>query len=177
MANEKPDRADQLQDAKYRASDYQVPDEVKQPAKRPRTMKQWRSYVEESIQSAMDEGRFDNLPGSGQPIQREALAGSDAAEEMANGILKNNGFTPDWIDRDLSIRKDIEAARESLQAAWRYYQPNPESDPGWHRAVGRFEEALEKINKQIEDFNLVVPILSKQRMKHRLEDELRLVKG
>jgi hypothetical protein len=40
-------------------------------------------------------------------------------------------------------------------------------------AVARFEVQLNKLNRKISDFNLIVPIVSKQRARLRLADELR----
>ena len=144
------------------------------PPKR-RTMKQWQSFVDEQIQNAMSNGRFDNLPGKGKPLNLNKNPYDDPAQELTNHVLKNNNFTPEWIDRDRDIRQDLDAAREKIQAAWRFYQPDPESEPGWYAAVARFEEAVVKINRKIDDFNLVVPILSKQRFRIRPADELRRV--
>ena len=177
MPKSNQDPVKRLDEARHKATDYQTQDPEQPPANQPRTMKKWRSLVEERIQGAMAEGRFDNLPGQGKPLAWQKTNSDDSPQELANGILKNNGFAPEWIDRDLVIRRDLEAARETLGSAWRYYQPNPEGNPGWVGAVKRFEEALEKLNRQIDDYNLVVPILSKQRLRLRLEDELDRLKA
>jgi DnaJ family protein C protein 28 len=150
-----------------------LPESEQERAKRPKSLKEWQSLVEERIQSAMDEGRFDNLPGQGKPINWRQRAHTDPAQELTNGILKNNGYSPEWIDRDLAIRRELQVARDRLRAAWNFYQPDPEAQIGWQQAVSRFEETLQKINRQIDDYNLVVPILSKQRFRIELENELK----
>ena len=172
----KPHRPEQLQAARTKAAAYQHPPAEQPEANRPRSMKAWRSLVEERIQAAMAEGQFDNLPGRGKPLNLNLAPDANPELELVHGLLKNNGFTPEWIDRDRLIRQELETARERLRAAWQYYQPDPEEKPGWQNAVKRFAESLQKINRQIDDYNLVTPILSKQRFRLRLEDELRQVK-
>ena len=175
MSKTDPKQNERLAQARHNAVDYQTPwpDSEQNQPKRPKSMKEWQSLVEERIQGAMDEGRFDNLPGHGRPIDWRQSAYTDPAQELTNGILKNNGYSPEWIDRDLRIRRELQAARDHLRAAWNFYQPKPEEQAGWRQAVSRFEEALLKINRQIDDYNLVVPILSKQRFRVELENELR----
>ncbi len=177
MPTSKRKQLDQLRAARSKATDYQTqkPPEEAPPSNQPRSLKAWRTLVEERIQTAMEEGRFDNLPGRGKPLNLNKNPHGDSSLDLAHGLLKNNGYTPEWVDRDLFIRRELETARERLRAAWQYYQPNPEERSGWHGAVERFAEALQKINRQIDDYNLVVPILAKQRFRLRLEDELRRV--
>ena len=163
-------------EARARAEEYRNPAPAQERQKRPKTMKEWRSLVEERIQAAIEEGRFDNLPGQGKPLDRQRLIETDPAMDLANGLMKNNGFAPEWVDRDLLIRRDLEKVREQLRSAWRFYQPDPETNPGWQQAVKRLAADLDKLNRQIDDYNLIVPILSKQRIRLRLEDELRLVR-
>lgn len=171
MKNNK-DSLERLHDAKHDVVDYQTDDpEADQPPTR-RTMKQWRSFVEERIQNAIDDGHFDNLEGQGKPFQDDKNPFGDKSNELSNGILKNNGYSPEWIERDLVIRRELDAAREAITASWHYYQPDPEAQLGWQAAVRRFDSLLAEINQKIDDFNLVVPILSKQRLRLRLDEEL-----
>ena len=166
------DDLNRLNSAKHESIDYQTAEPETEEPKRRRTMKQWRSFVEERIQEAVDHGQFDNLAGHGKPFEFDKNPFRDKSNELTNGILRNNGYRPEWIERDLVIRRELEAAREALTASWRYYQPDPESEPGWQGAVKRFETVLIELNKKIDDYNLVVPILSKQRVRLRLDEEL-----
>jgi DnaJ family protein C protein 28 len=91
---------------------------------------------------------------------------------LAYGLLHNNGYAPEWIARDKEIRQQLEAARARLRAAWAQRQANPGDEASWNAAVARFEETLTQLNRKIDDFNLVVPISSRQRVRLRLSDEL-----
>ncbi len=63
--------------------------------------------AERKIQEAIEEGKFDNLPGKGKPLPMEEDATTPAHLRMANKVLKNAGVLPDW----LQIQKDIVTER------------------------------------------------------------------
>lgn len=48
--------------------------------------------AERRIQEAMEEGRFDRLPGRGQPQRLEDLSNLPPEARLAYMILKNSGF-------------------------------------------------------------------------------------
>jgi hypothetical protein len=74
-----------------------------------------RRLAERRIEEAMREGKFDNLPGAGQPLELDPMP----AEENARlawwclRILKNNDFTPE----EVRYRKAIDHLKAALAAA------------------------------------------------------------
>lgn len=76
-------------------------------------MRPWRRLVENRIQEAMADGAFDNLPGSGKPLNLEAdgLAGDWG---MANRLLVANGMVPDWVEE----RRRLAAEAAGLAARY-----------------------------------------------------------
>ena len=148
------------------------PAEPRQPD-RPRNEEERQALVEHRIQEAMKNGAFDNLPGKGKPLNLNRSPYLDSGQALAFGLLKNNGFAPEWIERDKEIRQDLAAVRAELRSAWQQSQPDPATDPHWLAAVARFEAALPKLNRKIDDFNLIVPLVASQRPRLRLADELR----
>jgi hypothetical protein len=74
-----------------------------------------RRLAERRIEEAMREGKFDNLPGKGKPIDLEPMPANEDARLAwwALRILRNNNFTPD----EVRWRKQIDTYREELQAA------------------------------------------------------------
>lgn len=149
----------------------------KHPSKKgPIGEKERRVYVERIIQEAIENGEFDNLPGKGKPLDLKKNAFLEPGLEWAYGLLKRNGFAPEWIERDKTIRKELQEARSQLRSAWQQQLENLIDGSRWQAAVARFEERLSKLNRQIDDFNLIVPIVRLQRSRLRLEDELRRVK-
>jgi hypothetical protein len=71
-----------------------------------------RRVADRRIEEAMREGKFDNLPGAGKPLDLEPMP----AEENARmtwwmlRILHKNDFTPD----EVRLRKSIERLKHEL---------------------------------------------------------------
>src|SRR5258707_14392235 len=70
--------------------------------------------VEEQLRKAREEGKFDNLRGHGQPLRLDENPFEDPAWQMANDMLKKNGFRPEWLEEDVAIREETAAARQAL---------------------------------------------------------------
>jgi hypothetical protein len=74
----------------------------------------FRLVAERHIQEAIEEGKFDNLPGKGQPLNLEEDMSVPAHLRVANRILKNAGVLPDWMQLDAEIDRE----RAELGKAW-----------------------------------------------------------
>lgn len=141
--------------------------------------------VDEIIRAAMEEGAFDNLPGKGQPLKLDENPYLDSEWQLAYHLLKENGYAPDFIERRQAIEMALAKAREALARSWAWRQRALESgedaawvESQWRAAQARFEEAVEKLNKQIRDCNLSVPQPSFARAQINLENELgRIAQG
>lgn len=166
---------ERLKRLKWDLEEHQLPAEESTEAARARREQERADLIEQRIQEAMANGEFDNLRGRGQPLTFNTNPYLDPAQELAFGLLQNNHMAPDWIERDKEIRRELAAARETLQSAWQQYQANSSGEAAWEAAVTHFSEALIKLNRKIDHFNLIVPIPSSQRFRLRLEDELRRI--
>ncbi len=107
----------------------------------------WNVVAERKIREAMDEGAFDHLDGTGQPLDLRENPYEDPSDRMANRLLKNNGFAPEWIldgkDIELEIEK-LYREREFLEEA-------------------EYRARAERINSRIATYNLKVPSVSCQK--------------
>lgn len=146
----------------------------------PRNPRDWESWLDQAIREAREQGKFDNLPGKGKPVDLtpNPFAGD---QELAFKILKDAGYAPDWIELDKAIRSRLEQARAKLGAAREQHRGRLEELAGrtddraaderrraeviWKRAVAAFEEEAEAINRQIAELNLKVPSPRFQRRK------------
>src|SRR5215211_7003597 len=74
-----------------------------------------RRLAERRIEDAMQEGKFDNLPGAGKPLDLEPMPAEENArlQWWVLRILRNNDFVPD----EVRWRKQIEALKVELDAA------------------------------------------------------------
>jgi hypothetical protein len=145
-------------------------------------------FVEEQLRKAREEGKFDNLRGHGQPLNTDENPFEDPAWRMANDMLKKNGFRPDWLEDDVTIRDQAAQARQALVRSrdWRAAQlqalgdrRDPAAiqqrlfvDDEWRLAQSRFRAKLADLNKAIFTLNLKVPAASLQRLKFDIEQEL-----
>jgi hypothetical protein len=71
-----------------------------------------RRLADRRIEEAMREGKFDNLPGRGKPLDLEPMPANEDARLAwwALRILKNNDVTPD----EVRLRKQIDELKDEL---------------------------------------------------------------
>src|SRR5687768_7760291 len=74
-----------------------------------------RRLADRRIEEAMREGKFDNLPGMGQPLVLEPMPAEENARLMwwAIKLMRNADFTPD----EVRLRKQVDTLRDELAAA------------------------------------------------------------
>lgn len=120
------------------------------------------SNIEEHIRRAMEEGKFDNLPGKGKPLRLDDNPHADPGWRLAHHVLRENGFTLPWIESLREIETQIDEARTGLLRAWDWRQaadmPASQVESEWRRAVDLFHQRIEAINKLIASYNLEVPL-------------------
>ena len=103
-------------------------------------MDEWHFIAERKIREAMEEGAFENLDGSGKPLDLGENPFEDPSLRTAHRLLRNNGFAPGWIEES----KEIEAEAARLQAGG-------ELPPDvWRRRMAA-------LNRRILAFNLKAP--------------------
>jgi len=98
--------------------------------------------VEEAIKNAQREGKFNNLPGKGKPIDLTAYFETPEEIRMAQTVLKNSGFSPIEVD----LLNEIAALKKTLASI---------SDEGERG------EITKKIRDKQLDFNLRMERLKK----------------
>ena len=140
-----------------------------------------RDIVEQRIQEAREEGKFDNLKGVGKPLQiDENIWAGDKA--MAYHLLKSNDVAPQELERGHEIDQEIERA-EALVRALRHRRDTLlsrrhifASDRRAYNILRetterRYAEALRSINSKILSLNIIAPPALHRR---RLDVEQRL---
>lgn len=130
--------------------------------------------VEDLIQEAMSKGQFDNLEGKGKPLSHAQSQNPyvDFTQHKINKILLDNGFTPEWITLQKEIRTDIKDLEDILTEYRSYIGEIPLNDADtdeWSAVVGRLEYRETEINKKIDKYNLITPILDQQRCRIQLK--------
>lgn len=123
--------------------------------------------VEDLIQEAMSKGHFENLEGNGKPLSHAQSQNPyvDFTQHKINKILLDNGFTPEWITLQKEIREDINDLIATLTEHRLYIGEVPlnEDDANeWSTVVSHQKHREIQINKTIDKYNLIVPILDQQ---------------
>ncbi len=161
-------------------------EEIKIKAQEHRKLAKYMSsteeLVEEQIRKAQARGDFDNLKGAGQPLDLSENPFEPEDMRMANRILKNNDFTPYWIQ----LGKDIDAATERLWqevAEFQRYTLAFINEKHVAITINRFEKKkanfffekrleLEKLKKKILDYNLQCPTFRMGRPNIEVDEEM-----
>ncbi len=114
--------------------------------------------VEDQIQKAQQDGKFDNLRGQGKPL-------THLDTDVFEHLVQAQGFRPHFVELDHEIRLKSEIARQSVQRTYEWVQQALDSgsvdrryaQDEWHKALHIFEQRLAEINQLIKTFNLELP--------------------
>jgi hypothetical protein len=95
-----------------------------------------RRLAERRIEEAINEGKFDNLQGAGQPLELEPMPADENVRMTwwAIRILRNNDFTP----HEVQWRKAIERLKDELSTT---------------RDADRLEKLVTQINELVYKLN------------------------
>lgn len=100
------------------------------------------ALIDDIMNDALKEGKFDNLPGAGKQLRIDDDPNTPEAMKMAYKIMKDNDLAPAWIEEG----KGLERTEERLMTQIK---------------VGKITTALraevERYNKQVLAFNLKLP--------------------
>ncbi len=129
------------------------------------------SLIDELIKEAMEQGKFDNLPGRGKPLKLDEDHHIPVEQRLANKLLKDNDLAPDWIEEGRELREAREHMIARLRREARRYQhaleqaantPSPELTRqalilSWDAQQATLHDEVEKLNRRILGYNLKVP--------------------
>jgi DnaJ family protein C protein 28 len=132
-------------------------------------MNPWESLVDKKIREAIEAGEFDNLAGTGEPIDLSENPFEDRDWRTAYRLLRNAGFAPSWIEERKEIDAELSAARIVLARNWkiklnaRATRNARSADRRWEQALPSFHERLLELNRRIDAWNLKTPAVGFQR--------------
>lgn len=141
----------------------------------------WNNLVEDLIEDGKNQGIFDNLPGKGKPLKLESNIYAPE-KVLANKLLKDNDLRPAWIinrnriiEHKKQLRADIQKTWTQHKQAHRFAQGDAQKQAlviSWDDACRAWEAEIQKLNKQIDDFNLKRPADNLELFKLRFAEEL-----
>ncbi|XP_077508903.1 uncharacterized protein LOC144120418 isoform X6 [Amblyomma americanum] len=111
--------------------------------------------VEDLIQESMARGEFDNLRGSGKPLKfAPENPYVDSTTRKLNEVLITNGYVPEWVVLEREIGEEKRRLRAMLAQRL--------ASLGDEEALRGLEPEAARLNRKIDKFNMVVPLLNKQ---------------
>jgi DnaJ family protein C protein 28 len=134
--------------------------------------------IEQQIKRAIEEGKFNNLPGAGKPLNLYENPFEDPSWRLANKILKDNGFSPAWIETRKEIEVELRAAREMIRIAREVCldagggSTGSEAQAHWTAAKQEFLDRIGKTNQMIFRYNIQAPTIQVQLRALNAMDEL-----
>lgn len=137
--------------------------------------------VEDLIQESMARGDFRNLSGAGKPLNKfEHNPYADPMTHNLNRILIDNGYQPPWVITQRDIREAAAQMRHRLLEgrARLGEQMTPAEQSEWEGLCTSVQEDLLKLNKMVDNYNLIAPMLNMQMVHFSLSREIeRAVRG
>lgn len=131
--------------------------------------------VEDLIQESMARGDFRNLSGAGKPLNKfEHNPYADPMTHNLNRILIDNGYQPPWVVIHRDIRETtVQIRKRLLEGRARSDESITHIDHSqWEQLCASIEEELVKLNKMVDNYNLVVPMLSMQMVHFSMSREI-----
>ena len=131
--------------------------------------------VNDLILESMSRGEFNNLPGVGKPLpqlQEPENPVLDQTTERLNQILVNTGFAPQWVTLNKDINAEVERFKRRICTKWNQVGPFPmnlHNTRKWEAFLSECEVELAQINKMVDRFNLIVPVLDQQKTHYQLQ--------
>ena len=131
--------------------------------------------VNDLILESMSRGEFNNLPGVGKPLpqlQEPENPVLDRTTERLNQILVSTGFAPQWVTLNKDINTEVKQFKRRIYAKWNRIGPFPMSlhnTRQWEAFLSECEIGLAQINKMVDKFNLIVPVLDQQKTHYQLQ--------
>ena len=132
--------------------------------------------IEDQIQKAQQDGKFDNLRGQGKPFSH---LDTDALEQL----VKEQGFRPHFVELDAEICAKTEIARQAVRRTYEWVMQargggsvdRQYAQDEWRKALHIFDQRLAEINKLIKTFNLELPepLRHTQKFPLKRDEELR----
>jgi DnaJ homolog subfamily C member 28 len=122
-------------------------------------MDKWEPLIDKIIRESMERGEFDNLSGSGEPIDLKENPFEDPDMRMAHRLLRNAGFAPAWIEERKDIDAEFQRARATLLRAKNLYgrEGKLANNVHWQRAAKEFRAMANELNQRIRMYNLKAP--------------------
>jgi hypothetical protein len=162
--------------------------QAEQP-RRPRTLPQIDSAIEQRIREAVERGDFDNLSTKGKPLRLDLKDAIDRDAWFVNRTMASLGAVPPWVElakeidaQDARLRRmaaDFERWLDETRAALLLLGPSEREaqragvELRYDDRFRRYRTLAEELRRAIERFNFEVPVRSLEKPGVWVAHELR----
>lgn len=132
--------------------------------------------ADRKIEEAMQEGKFDDLPGKGKPLPLDEEWFAPPELRPAIRLLKSAGVLPDWLERAREIERLREDARRLWRIAEREYpqarQLSVERFTAWRDGSWQgILAVMQRVNSLILTYNCTAPANAHPQIPFQIESE------
>jgi hypothetical protein len=135
-----------------------------------RGMSVWSGLVEQRILDGMAKGMFDNLRGTGRPLNLDDDAFVPPEMKMAFRMLRSTGLAPLWVELNKEIRNDIERMGRFRAYAHSRWEHTNQIEREHLRQ--QYRDRINEINAKIRDYNILAPSAQVHMMLLLVDEEL-----
>ena len=101
----------------------------------------WESWVEQQIRVGMERGEFENLPGTGKPLDGITMSGGEIHHDedwWLKAKLRRERLS--YLPATLAVRKELEEARQAIADA--------SQESVVRRIVGDINQRIREVNRR-----------------------------
>jgi hypothetical protein len=101
----------------------------------------WESWVEQQIRVGMERGEFENLPGTGKPLDGITTSGGEIHRDedwWLKAKLRRERLS--YLPATLAVRKELEEARQAIADA--------SQETVVRRIVGDINQRIREVNRR-----------------------------
>jgi DnaJ homolog subfamily C member 28 len=134
--------------------------------------------AERKIAEAMEEGKFDDLPGKGQPLEIDPQWLAPPHLRIAATILRNAETLPEWAqtDREIMIaREAIAILRRRVATEYPLRRNKPAFADWYANILQSLLRLMHRVNDLILQYNLSSPVSLHVHAPFAIEREMRLL--
>ncbi|XP_028513513.1 dnaJ homolog subfamily C member 28-like [Exaiptasia diaphana] len=108
-------------------------------------------------------------------IRKTMISGANSGTHRLNKVLIDSGYIPDWIALEKEIRDDLHTLRISMNIKRSKLGPMPftkKDSIKWDEYREGFQQMVRLIDSKIDKLNLIVPIMTRQKVHVNLDREI-----
>lgn len=129
--------------------------------------------IDRQLAEAMNSPGWRNLKGKGHKLDLDPPPGVPPDMVMANKIMEDANVQPSWLEDRTALLTKIQTRREQWQQQFRQLDHSPphaaQLREAWTNQVHR---DVEKLNREIRNLNLALPLWRLEVVPLRPEDEI-----